>query len=686
MRTSTVSVKLAASKLGLVLRRLARAALVARHAGETLRDPGRLPAKSPQRPAWLQWAAIGPLCLVLIPVLPLVHQAITLAIAVFLKAAASSLLVKQALMQAGLDPVYASVFNRTLGNIEARGLAVASPLGDTLHQLAPDLFATPDKVLPGAWASALVADGVSLLASAIAMVGTEVIFIAGGLALLWLGLRSGRALAQPSLLAMALVGLMLQSRGLVGLLGVQFSMEDIEIMGLSHVFTKLFPVDAGSYGEIVAEPFNLWIPYLLPLILVSALYGTPLAAVLVRNRLEGGLRKGLLGIASYAGRWPVHVARTRPAHTVLLGAALLIGLVFSQRLFPALADYNYPMESETNAAQSGEDSSDTSSGHGIAEEAPKQTIKPMPSKVLVTGANYAYTYTVNGQPERVRGIGYNVMYSHLPPEERAARYDRDFELMREAGVNIILGWEREQFDELTLEKAQEYGLGIVMPYYLAGHWDYSDPAYVQQLEKDITEWVRRFQKYPAVRMWGLGNEVIHSMGRNPETPRAHAFARAYVKLADAIHAVDPDHPVAYRDAEDLYHGPIRDALKKDGVARPWFVYGLNFFTMRVCDALNDWPKRNQDTPVFVSEFAPSGLSQKDRPKGYLKMLRCIAKQKAYTLGAFAYTWTTSGPEAIDRVMGLVDGEGQPVDPSLSTLGKAYRHNLDADAEVFRAQE
>ncbi|MDP2936114.1 MAG: hypothetical protein Q8O86_06440, partial [Dehalococcoidia bacterium] len=87
-----------------------------------------------------------------------------------------------------------------------------------------------------------------------------------------------------------------------------------------------------------------------------------------------------------------------------------------------------------------------------------------------------------------------------------------------------------------------------------------------------------------------------------------------------------------------------------------------------------------------SEFAPTGLSLEDRPKGYVKMLRCIAKQEASVLGAFAYVWTTNGPEAIDRVMGLVTADGQPVDRSLSALGKVYRHNLDLNEEVFRATE
>lgn len=666
----------------------------------------------------LPGAALASLSLLLISLVPLVHQAMVLGMAVFLQAAASSLLIKQALMGAGMDPVYASVFNRTLGNIEARGLAVAGPLGDTLHQLAPGIFASPDRVVPGALATALVGDGVSVLASAIATLGTELIFIFAGLALLRLGLRRGRAggAGKPRLseaacpdsrpfpgpasaktlyLALAITGLMLQARGVIGLVRLRFSLEEIEIMGLSHVFTKLFPVDAGSYREMVAEPFASFVPYVIPSIIMLAVYGVPLAVLLLRTRLKGGLRTIVRQIPLHPVHWPLHLPEQRFRHTALLSMALLGSVALSQALLPALADYNYPVEAESGTVQVAETPLQTPEPPPAVEapapavpepkQVPKAIVKLGPTRVEVAGANNVYGYTVEGQPERIRGVGYNVEYMHLPPADRAARYERDFGLMRGAGVNTILGWQTEQFDELTLEKAQEYGIGVIMPYHLVGEGDYASPAYQEQVERDVTAWVQRFQKHPAVRMWGIGNEVVHSMGKNPLTPRSRAFARFYVKLADKVRALDPDHPVTYRDAEDLYLPPLRDELRKDGVPRPWLVYGVNFFTMRMCDSLQTWPKRDFDTSVMVSEFAPSGLSPDDRPKGYVKMLKCIAKQNsANVLGGFAYVWTTTGPEAIDRVMGLVNDDGQPVDRSLSTLGKAYRHNLETGGEAFAA--
>jgi hypothetical protein len=51
------------------------------------------------------------------------------------------------------------------------------------------------------------------------------------------------------------------------------------------------------------------------------------------------------------------------------------------------------------------------------------------------------------------------------------------------------------------------------------------------------------------------SDVIIAIGGGPDPSRearADAFASFYVELIDAIHALDPNHPVVYRDAEDLY--------------------------------------------------------------------------------------------------------------------------------------
>jgi hypothetical protein len=290
------------------------------------------------------------------------------------------------------------------------------------------------------------------------------------------------------------------------------------------------------------------------------------------------------------------------------------------------------------------------------------------SQVVVNGSSYQYSYLVGGRAERIKGIGYNAMYRSLPDAERSALYDRDFEAIRQTGANTIVGWgEQRQFDELTLLKAQQHGLGVVMPYFLDPMGEYGDPGYREAVREDVIAWVHRFKGNPALRIWGLGNEVIHLLGKD----EAQVFADYYVELADLVHELDPDHPVAYRAAEDVGIGPLVQAFHRDGQTRPWFVLGMNIFTFRIEQAIQNWPDWNWDVAMFFSEFGPLGLLPEERPAAFQRMWQAIDDAPGMVLGGFVYTWTTEGPEKVDIAFGLVDKTCQPVDGLLAAVTEAY---------------
>jgi beta-galactosidase/beta-glucuronidase len=291
-----------------------------------------------------------------------------------------------------------------------------------------------------------------------------------------------------------------------------------------------------------------------------------------------------------------------------------------------------------------------------------------PSQVKVEGRGYHYQYIVNGRPEKIKGIGYNAMYRHLSDAERAALYERDFQAIRQTGANTIIGWgEQHQFDELTLLKAQQHGLGVVMPYYLDPLGDYADPEYRAAVRADVASWVQRFKSSPALRIWGLGNEVIHLLGDD----EARQFAKFYVELADLVHELDPNHPVAYRAAEDVAILPLAEVFKQSNQPRPWFILGMNVFTFRIEQAIAEWPELNWDVALFFSEFGPLGLLPDERPAGFLRMWQAIEDEPDRVLGGFVYTWTTAGPERVDVAFGLVDDAGQPVDDLLAAVTEAF---------------
>jgi hypothetical protein len=220
-----------------------------------------------------------------------------------------------------------------------------------------------------------------------------------------------------------------------------------------------------------------------------------------------------------------------------------------------------------------------------------------------------------------------------------------------------------------------------VPYELNHDLDYDDPALRAALTDDLLRLVAQYKDHPAVWFWTPGNENIHRMlfpswVKRESNPRREAqatsFARFYVELIDRVHALDPEHPIIYRDAEEVYLPRIREALLADGKPRPWFAYGTNVYTRRLADILQNWPRQGLDVPLMVSEYAPGGTGPADRPQAFRAQWSTIRAHSDWVIGGAAYTWTTDGPEELDKVFGLVDGAGRPRDDALAAIAELYR--------------
>jgi beta-galactosidase/beta-glucuronidase len=294
-----------------------------------------------------------------------------------------------------------------------------------------------------------------------------------------------------------------------------------------------------------------------------------------------------------------------------------------------------------------------------------------PSVVTVTAQDDKFEYRVDGRLEFIRGIGYNPVTLGKPAEVRAAVYDRDFAAMRGLAANTVVGWDEPEFDGVLMDRAAANGLGVILPFNLKPTWNYEDSDVRQRLTAELGLRVVRFKDSPSLRMWGVGNEVLHDMTKARSKPAAiAAFATYVIDAADLIHRLDPNHPVVYRDAEDVYLKPLATALAADRQARPWFVYGMNFFTNRLDEALTKGPARTLKQPLLISEFGPVGLRPSDRPAGYVKLWNIIKAHNDTLLGGCAYVWSTAGPEPLDRTFGLTN-DGTPVDGSAAALASQF---------------
>jgi len=539
------------------------------------------------------------------------------------------------------DPVYKSVVLWTLTGVVPDGLAVSEPLGGWLHAQWSGVFASPALLPAGDWAAAVVADGGTLLAELVArVVGYSALLLVGA-ALLWASRRvRGRWLLW--------LGAAILAQGVVSLVRVvaELSPHDWEILGVVHVLSKGLRWTPADYGMHQA---------VLPLALsVGVLAGLLVVGAIALCCWPGAARRG--GWSRLRRVFGAD-ARPRTAGRALVAAWLMALLCLHARW--SAAD-ELVVEAPAAAAPT--------AASEPADEAPEIAGSTV---VAIQGQAYRYTYTVNGQRQVLRGIGYNVPYASRSRAWRAQRYDRDFGMMRAAGFNTLIGWDEREFDDLTLDKAQQYGLGVVWPYELPADGDYTDPAYCAEQRARVIELIKRYASHPALRMWGLGNEVFHDMPEQGRPERAPAFAEFYANLIDEAHALDPNHPVVYRDSEDVWFEPLEQALIAHGLEEPWVVYGANIFTPRVSELIRDWPERGLRIPLLISEYGPTGYAPTDRPAALVSMWDMIRQGRDYVLGGSIYAWTTEGIEAIDRVYGLVDDDGEPVDGALAAIGRRF---------------
>src|SRR5438105_2851056 len=85
---------------------------------------------------------------VVAPLLAVIHELIVLGMANVVGALAGLAGADGLLRSLPLDPIYTGALLATVGGIEPRGLALAGPLGDALHQDWPALFESPSLAAP----------------------------------------------------------------------------------------------------------------------------------------------------------------------------------------------------------------------------------------------------------------------------------------------------------------------------------------------------------------------------------------------------------------------------------------------------------------------------------------------------------------------------------------------------------
>ncbi|WP_254898169.1 discoidin domain-containing protein [Kitasatospora sp. NA04385] len=275
------------------------------------------------------------------------------------------------------------------------------------------------------------------------------------------------------------------------------------------------------------------------------------------------------------------------------------------------------------------------------------TDPPVPtgkSTVKVTGSQGSWGLSVNGQPYQLKGVTWG------PAQSTADAHMRDLKAM---GVNTLRTWGTDAGSKPLLDAAAAYGLKVVNGFWLNQGADYvNDTAYKNSTLDSIKQWVTTYKDHPGVLMWDVGNEVIlttqdHAYnGATVEQERV-AYAKFVEQVTQAIHAIDPDHPVtstdAYTGAWPYYkqYAPSLDLLAVNS-------YGA------VCNVKQDWINGGYTKPYIVTESGDAGEwevpndangvptqpTDTQKRDGYTSAWNCIAGHTGVSLGATMFNYGT----------------------------------------------
>ena len=274
------------------------------------------------------------------------------------------------------------------------------------------------------------------------------------------------------------------------------------------------------------------------------------------------------------------------------------------------------------------------------------------NKVKVFGEKGRWHLLLNGQDFFIKGVGCG---DYLTPEN----IDDALISSKELGANCIRRWGESDYDELILDKCQEYELMAMMGFWLPVTMDYErDELAKELLTEQVLDFIRRYKDHPSLLVWGIGNEVIIlgeiklkeqgiELSDDEKVARSTAFARYLETLCQKIKEVDQDHPI-------VFAGAGLTALEYIDKYTPSLdIYGVNFYG-GAREAYSYWRKINPDIPYIFTEFGPRGPWEVNddvnglpiEPDDEMKARsfediwqKSILAKEGYCLGGFAFHLT-----------------------------------------------
>ncbi|HEY3463634.1 MAG TPA: discoidin domain-containing protein [Amycolatopsis sp.] len=276
-----------------------------------------------------------------------------------------------------------------------------------------------------------------------------------------------------------------------------------------------------------------------------------------------------------------------------------------------------------------------------------------PGVTRVTGTQGNWQLTVDGMPWTVKGLTWG------PPVGEAATRMPELHAI---GVNTVRTWGTDGTTQPLLDAAAANGIKVVNGFWLqpgggpgsGGCVDYTtDANYKTTMLTEIRKWVTAYKTHPGVLMWNVGNESILGMqncysGTQLEQERI-AYTRFVEEAAQAIHAIDANHPVTSTDAWTgawPYYKAYAPSLD---------LYSVNSYA-QVCQVKQDWLAGGYTKPYIITETGPAGEwevpndangvptepTDQQKRDGYVTAWNCVLAHPGVALGATLFHYGTEG--------------------------------------------
>lgn len=273
---------------------------------------------------------------------------------------------------------------------------------------------------------------------------------------------------------------------------------------------------------------------------------------------------------------------------------------------------------------------------------PQPTAAPTPAPatgVHVTGTQGAWQLTVDGEPFTVKGVTYD------PLVNDPATYLPD---IRSMGANTVRDWGTDvsaRTDSFFAE-ARKNDIRVIAGLWIDTNQDWTtNAAYQADMLATIKRTVSAYKDDGAVLMWNVGNEVMLNL---PSDTQRAAYAQFVEKAAQAIHAIDPNHPVTSTDAQTFYW-PI---YEKNTPSLD--VFGLNTY-QGITTAEYSWRHGSFTKPYVLTETGPLGwwpsettpdangqptqTSDTANAQNYLRAWNAITAAKGIALGGTMFHYS-----------------------------------------------